>query len=564
MQRLTFSAFRNDRRVEWSIGLLTIVVYCGSLFFPLLDKDAAHHANIALRMYETGDYFNLVDRGTDYLDKPHLLFWTSLAFFKIFGVTTLAHRLPAVLFALASVFFTYKLTQHLTNRSTARIAAMLLATAQAFVLSVNDARMETPLTTGISLALWQLIVYTGSKRLIHLAGGTLGLAIAFATKGWLGPVVVFFSVFFFILLQKQWRIFLLPKTWLFVPLFFLLISPVLYGYYLQFDLHPEKFIRGRDHISGVKFILWDQLFERYKGFDKKRYSDPFYLYHTFMWAYLPWCIAGYLALFFWLRRMFWLKRWRHPVNFAALSFGFILFTLSFSSFKMPHYLIMLFPLVSVFTSVYLRHVLSFVRGRKLFTIIQALLVVILILSAAVLNYYFFHPLNAFIVACSIALPGLLIYVKIKKGFHKGARILYLSAGASLLFNFLLNYNFFPQLLRFQAGNRLVEGMRAEKISIPDENILLLEPNAHSFDFYSGHNHRLLTPEEFQKEYPQLKNKYFLLSNWHRQDLESRGYRVLPVISRPDYNVAKVSLKFLNSSTRQSKLDTLMLARVYKE
>ena len=120
---------------------------------------------------------------------------------------------------------------------------------------------------------------------------------------------------------------------------------MLYGYYLQYDLHPEKVIRDRDHISGVKFILWEQLFERYKGFDKKRYSDPFFLYHTFMWAFLPWCIAGYLALFYWLRRMFWLKKWRHPVNFAALAFGFILVTLSFSKFKMPHYLIMLFPMV---------------------------------------------------------------------------------------------------------------------------------------------------------------------------------------------------------------------------
>ena len=132
---------KNDNRIEFIIGFLCIVVYSGSLFFPLLDKDAAHHANIALHMYQTGDYFSLVDRGNDYLDKPHFLFWTTLAFFKIFGITTIAHRLPAVLFALVSVYCTYKLTKHLTNRSTARIAAIILATAQAFVLSVNDARM---------------------------------------------------------------------------------------------------------------------------------------------------------------------------------------------------------------------------------------------------------------------------------------------------------------------------------------------------------------------------------------------------------------------------------------
>ena len=52
-------------------GFLCLLVYAGSLLFPLMDKDAAHHANIALRMYEHNDYVSLVDRGNDYLDKPH-------------------------------------------------------------------------------------------------------------------------------------------------------------------------------------------------------------------------------------------------------------------------------------------------------------------------------------------------------------------------------------------------------------------------------------------------------------------------------------------------------------
>src|SRR5436190_611408 len=298
MVRISYSTLKNDNRIEFIIGLFCLMVYSGSLFFPLLDKDAAHHANIALHMYQTGDYFSLVDRGEDYLDKPHFLFWTTLAFFKIFGVTTIAHRLPAVLFALASVYCTYQLTRYLTNKPTARIAAIVLATAQAFVLSVNDARMETPLTTGIIFGLWHLILYTDKRKFIHLLAGAFGVAIAFATKGWLGPVVVFIAVFFHILLSGQWSVLVKPRTWLFVPVFFLFISPVLYGYYLQYDLHPEKVIRGRNHISGVKFILWEQLFERYKGFDKKRYSDPFFLYHTFMWAFLPWCIAAYIAIYY--------------------------------------------------------------------------------------------------------------------------------------------------------------------------------------------------------------------------------------------------------------------------
>ena len=40
---------------------------------------------------------------------------------------------------------------------------------------------------------------------------------------------------------------------------------MLYAYYHQFDLHPEKVIRGRDNRSGIFFIFWEQSFERLSG-----------------------------------------------------------------------------------------------------------------------------------------------------------------------------------------------------------------------------------------------------------------------------------------------------------
>src|SRR4030095_4629623 len=166
-----YSPLKNSNRIEYLIGCLCLLVYAGTLFFPLLDKDAAHHANIALHMYQTGDYTSLVDRGKDYLDKPHFLFWTTLISFKIFGITTVAHRLPAIMFGLLSIYCTYKLTQHLTNRTTARIAAIVLATAQAFILSISDARMETPLTASIIFGLWQLILYVDKRKLINFVLG---------------------------------------------------------------------------------------------------------------------------------------------------------------------------------------------------------------------------------------------------------------------------------------------------------------------------------------------------------------------------------------------------------
>src|SRR5689334_23900186 len=149
--------------IQYIIITLILLVYCRALFLPLWDKDAAHHANIALNMYQTHNYTHLIDRGDDYLDKPHLLFWLALISFKIFGVTSFAYRLPALLSALLSVFSTYKLTRYLSDKTTAKIAALLLATAQSFILSIMDARMEAPLTGAIAFGTWQLILYIDRK-----------------------------------------------------------------------------------------------------------------------------------------------------------------------------------------------------------------------------------------------------------------------------------------------------------------------------------------------------------------------------------------------------------------
>ncbi len=563
LRKYSINLEREDA-VQYFIGFFVLLVYAGSLFFPLVDKDAAHHANIALYQYEHNDWVSLVDRGRDYLDKPHFLFWTSHLSFKIFGVNTFAHRFPALLFALLSVYSTYKLTRHLSGKTTAKLAAIMLATAQAFVLSITDARMETPLTAGIILGLWQLILYIDRQRLVNLLLAALGAAIAFSTKGWLGPVIIFISAFSYIALNNKWKVLMSSKTWLFLPIFFLLISPVLYAYYLQYDLHPEKVVRNHNNISGVKFILWDQLFERYKGFDVGgRNSGYFFLYHTFLWAFFPWSIIAFVALFFWLKRMVVQKKWRSPLNFAALSFAFLLVTISFSKFKMPHYIIMLLPLAALSTAPYVQHVLTRIKAVRFYLPMQVVFGSLVFVAIIILNYYFFKPANWFVAILGPLLLLLMAWLLIKKFQNKATKTILVTVALSLVFNFFLNYNFFPNLLKYQAGNELAMFMKEKNISIPDDDIVVVESGAHSFEFYRQHNHRIAETHIFLEEYPAMKDKYFLISNKIKNHLVTQGYKIQPVLQHLDYNVTTVQLKFLNPATRIKNCDTLMLAKIYK-
>jgi hypothetical protein len=143
------------------------------------------------------------------------------------------------------------------------------------------------------------------------------------------------------------------------------------------------------------------------------------------------------------------------------------------------------------------------------------------------------------------------------------KTIYITATASLVFNFLLYYNFFPHLLKYQGGNELARQMKEKTIPIADEKIILIDPNAHSFDYYRGYSHPLITLEQLVQNDSMTRDHFFLMNLGERKILEEKGFRIEPVISQRDYNVAKVSLKFLNMATREKKLDTLMIAKVYK-
>ncbi|MDQ5922216.1 MAG: hypothetical protein QG673_2275, partial [Pseudomonadota bacterium] len=63
--------------------LLTILVNFSGMLHPILrNDDPVLYANIAKHIVLSGDWVNLIFNQTDWLDKPHLLFWITSVSFK--------------------------------------------------------------------------------------------------------------------------------------------------------------------------------------------------------------------------------------------------------------------------------------------------------------------------------------------------------------------------------------------------------------------------------------------------------------------------------------------------
>jgi 4-amino-4-deoxy-L-arabinose transferase-like glycosyltransferase len=529
---------------------LLSVVYIFGLFVPLMDNDAAHHANIALHMYLHKDFINLVDAGKDYLDKPHLHFWLCAFSYKIFGVTTFAYKFPSFLFTILGIYSTYRLGKSLYDNETGKLAALMIASAFAFMLANTDVRMDALLTACIAFATWQGVAFVQQRKLINALGLGIGLALGFSTKGHIAVFTPAVGIFFYIAYLKNWKI-LISWKWLAVLVSFaLLISPVVYCYYLQFNQHPEKIVRGKDHINGIKFILLGQSVERFsgEGFGGNAKNDYLFFFHSFLWAFAAWSLLTYAALYYRLKNL--LKRKDEWLTISTILV--IAFLLTFSSFKLPHYLNIIFPFAAVLTSSWLLHDL---KNQKSVFSIQAVVCALLLLLVITLNAWAFPVRGGFIIIGMMLLLFAYLYFRFTASFNYLQKAVAASAAAMCFSFFLLNTNFYPRLVKYQGGNELAKKIKG---NVDPANVFFWGENySSSFNFYTATERKQFT----DSLYPLHKPTWLLFDKRNLEDIQQAGYKIGQTYSVVDYEVSKLDLKFVNPATREKNLTELVVGEI---
>lgn len=559
-ERLKHSEINLPATVLW---LALAVGYVAGLFVILFDDDSAHHAAIALEMFNRGDWACLMDHeGVPYLDKPHFQFWLVAGSFWLFGVGGVAYKLSSFLFTLWGLWATYRLTLHLCGRKAAVYAALILASSAAFALANVDVRMDAILTACIIVAIWQGVMHLDTGRFRYLAGAALGLAMAFGTKGWIGVMVPFFALLFYAIRQGRAKWFVSWKFPALLALFALFISPVLYAYYLQFDAHPELEVRGERNVSGVLFILWGQIFDRMGGtFGKTGASDPFFFLHTLLWAVLPWSFLFYT---FAVKKVAEAVKGRTalaPVYWLTLpAIVLTILALSVSQFKLPHYLNVVFPLIAMFVAVVLteRHTERFLRGIG---VMQKVIAGGLLLGVALINYVCF-PSGHWIF--SVLLAGAMLYT-VYLLFYKTAsagNIVRTGVVLSAVVWFSLNLNFYPQLVTYQGGNQLaLETVRERGIPVEAIGGYHITDIGYSFDVYTGRVVNEWSDEYIRRRLAENRPVYLMTEPQGIEDLRAAGYLFETVDVKRDYRITRLNARFMNPATREGKLTKLYLVEV---
>jgi 4-amino-4-deoxy-L-arabinose transferase-like glycosyltransferase len=549
---------------KWFVPLLipAILVNAGGLLIPILEPDGALYATIAKTMARSGDFIDLYVDGRDWLDKPHFPFWMAALSFRVFGINAVAYKLPALLFWAAGAWYTWRLALSLYGKPVAQLSTLIYVSAAHLVISNNDVRAEPYLTGLIIGSVYHFYKVSrlpapGAGRSLrpwfHLLAGSLLAAAALMTKG---PFVLLTIAGGFVLdwiIGKEWDQFRNTRWWVAVALTALFTLPELYCLYRQFDLHPDKQVFGHTGVSGIRFFFWDSQFGRFFNTGPiKGNGDPFFYFHTLLWAFLPWSLLLYAAVIGKCRGI----RRTIPGDWicagAALA-SFVLFSLS--RFQLPHYLNILFPFFSILTAGYLYNIRR--KGERQFVrIVQGIINVILPVLLLLLGWFFHFPKTPLLLA-GLAVLSLLPFLLFRGSSLPVSvtRSFWLALLAFTFVNFLL----YPAILRYQAGTQAGRWI-GRSTGISAVYLLQEAPVNYSIEFDCPAPVRRIPMDSISGAL--IKGPVVVFAPAAFADsLSARGYRTGTLREFPNFHISQLTGEFLNERTRGSVLEKYSLMQV---
>ena len=546
MNRLKTSA--QDKWLYFFIAFAVAVNFSG-FFVTIMGPDAALYAMVSKTMVLRHDYVNLYYHGADWLDKPHFPFWVTALCFNLFGFTTWAYKLPGILFLLMGAYYTYMFAKSLYNRHIALWSVLILLTAQHIVLSDNDVRAEPYLTGLIIAAVYHFHRANQTNNYGQIVIGSLFTACAIMTKGMLAIVPIGGAIAGQLLITAQRRRLFSWKWLVAFALTSVFILPEIWCLYLQFDLHLEKVVFGHTGVSGIRFFFWDSQIGRFFNTGPiKGHGDPFFFVHTTLWAFLPWSLLLFAAIFQFFKKG---RQEGKTTEWYCISGALLTFLLfSASRFQLPHYLNIVFPFFAIVTAQYLYNI-EYVRSMK-WIIITQYIVIALLVAAIVTLQYFFRPqvLSIFTIITLVLLLLIIVLLPDELSGSANQKVILKTVLISFFVNLYLNLSFYPSLLKYQGGSEAAFWINQHNpqhlpVVMPDGDF------TSEFEFYN--NAPVTFVSSVDNDRLPAGPFIFYGDGVAVQSLINNRLHPVSLVSFDRYRITRLRPSFLNQKTRGAQL-----------
>ncbi|MEO6538699.1 MAG: glycosyltransferase family 39 protein, partial [Ferruginibacter sp.] len=439
------------------------------------------------------------------------------------------------------------------------LSALMLATCQAFFLMNHDVRTDTILMGFVIFSVWQLAAWYLNNRHYHFILAFIAIAGGMMTKG---PIALLIPIFCFgtqFILER--RFFKMLFRWHYIPGLFiigLMLIPMCYGLYQQFDLHPEKIINGATGVSGLRFFFWTQSFGRITGESGwNNNHNIFFLFQNMLWAFLPWIVFFIIAFFREIKKIIAQKFRLLAGQEWITTGGFILTYLSLGSskYQLPHYLFVTFPFVAVVTAKFLFELIYAKKFPELFkflTWFHFVVFSLLWLALAILLYCFNAKAMLMGTVVLFFATYLIVYFY---NYSSGKNFLTISLFTIIGINLFLNGFIYPALLKYQMGSNV--GKYIHQSHVPEQNFYVYKyENPWSLAFYSR---AIINTQDTLNNI--FAGNYIITAQNRLRDFDSSKKIYDIVYKGEDFHISGLKLKFINPVLRKNQVKNYVVIKV---
>jgi 4-amino-4-deoxy-L-arabinose transferase-like glycosyltransferase len=542
-----------DKPIYLLLFVVAFAVSMAGINTKFFTDDPGLYAAIAKNMLYKQDMWQLYTHGQDWLDKPHFPFWMAALSFRIFGVSVWAYRLPALIFFLISARYTYLFARKYYDWEAAAVAVLILMTSQYVLMANTDVRAEPYLMGLIIGSIYHIANLEERFTYKDLLLAALLTACAIMTKGIFVIVAIYGALLGQAIFKgKFWAIFS-PR---FISLYLLTVLftlPEFYALYIQFDAHPEKIIFDKHNVSGIKWFLWDSQFGRFvnTGPIARKGGDPTFYLHTLLWAFGPWCLMFYYALYKTGRKIY--NKVQLP-EYYTLSGGLLLLVLfSLSGFQLPFYTNIIFPLFAIITAPYCYRQLS-VQGNKFRLANQWVYTALFTLLCFVINFFLKSPdFYLFYIDCLAFFVLISVINKQVKDLHRKA--FFINCSAALFANFYLATVLYPTIASYNGQIAAAQFINQNQYADYHIYAARLENNTFQFECDKPVNY---WPIEKFESYNHKEKAAFFVTQYSLNYLIKNHIPYKFLQSFENYSQERILPRFINADTRPELLDKVYL------
>jgi len=337
----------HPRGTTTGLGLVAACLFVAGLWFLTLDarhllpSDEGRYAEIAREMLASGDWVTIRYNGVKYFEKPPFQMWLTALSFQAFGVGEWQARLWVALNGAFGIAITAVAARRWFGPRVALLAALILLAAPAWNLAGHFNSLDMGLSGALSCVLAAVLIAQhpetspgARRRWMWLAW--VAMAVALLTKGLIGVVLPGMVLLVYSAVTRDFAIWRRIHIVSGAIIALVLATP----WFVLVSLRNPEF---------AQFFFIHEHFQRYLTTVHHRDAAWWYFVPQLLIGFLPW-LGLSLGIAAVVREDARGKGFRPGVLLAAWALTIFVF-FSFSSSKLPGYIVPIYPALAILGAV---------------------------------------------------------------------------------------------------------------------------------------------------------------------------------------------------------------------